>query len=77
MTLVGLECPGPHQRLVYSYDEAAEQISISLRGLTQLITAGEIQAISYGEGRRRRGVTHQALVDWVQRREADQMARAS
>jgi len=65
-------CPGTHQRLVYSYEDAAEQISLSLRGLTQLIAAGQIQSIGYGENRRRRGVTHQALLDFVAAREADE-----
>lgn len=70
-------CSGLHQRLVYSLDDAAAQISISERGLRELIAAGEIRAIKYGDGRRRVGVTHQALLDWVAEREADVPARAS
>lgn len=69
-------CAMPHQRLVYSLEEAAEQISISLRGLTQLIASGDIRSIKYGEGRRRVGVTHQALIEWIASREADERAAA-
>ena len=70
-------CPGQHQRLVYSYEEAAEQLSISERGLRQLITDGELKSIGYGEGRRRRGITHQALLDFIASREAEELSRAS
>ncbi len=65
------DCRLPHQRLVYSYELAAEQLSISERFLRQLITDGELKAIGYGEGRRRRGVTHQALQAWVTERELE------
>ncbi|SDP46848.1 DNA binding domain-containing protein, excisionase family [Klenkia soli] len=62
-------CPGPHQQLVYNYEQAAAQISISERTLRQMIVNGELRSIGYGEGRRRRGVTHEALVAWVGARE--------
>jgi excisionase family DNA binding protein len=64
-------CPGPHQRLVYSVADAAEQLSISKTVLYELITAGDIAVIRYGEGRRRVGVTHRALLDWIASREAE------
>jgi hypothetical protein len=69
-TSPGSGCPGPHQRLVYNLEDAAEQSSISLRGLSQLTASGEIRAITYGEGRRRVGVIQQALLDWIESREA-------
>jgi excisionase family DNA binding protein len=70
-------CTGPHQRIVYSYEEAAVQLSISERGLRQLIADGELQAIGYGEGRRRRGVTHTALVAWVADRERELLSASA
>lgn len=75
MTLAA--CNMPHQRLVYSVEAAAEQLSISKTVLYELIAAGDIPVIHYGEGRRRVGVTHQALVAWVERREAEELAAAS
>lgn len=69
--MTGNACAMPHQRLVYSIDEAAAQISISERGLRQLIAAGDIRAIHYGEGRRRVGITHQALLAWIADREQE------
>lgn len=70
-------CEGPHQRLVYSVDAAAEQLSISKTVLYELIAAGEIPVIHYGDGRRRVGITHQALVAFIQSREAEEAAAHS
>ena len=66
------ECPGPHQRLVYSIDEAAAQLSISKTVLYELINDGAISQIHYGEGRRRVGITHEALVAFIRDREAEE-----
>lgn len=63
-------CPGPHHRLVYSVDQAAEQLSISTTVLWELIRAGDVPTITYAEGRRRRGITHVALLRWIAGREA-------
>lgn len=70
-------CPGLHQRLVYSVEDAAEQLSISKSVLYELIAAGDISVIHYAEGRRRVGITHQALVEFISRREQDELAAAS
>lgn len=64
------ECPGLHHRLVYSVAQAAEQLSISTTVLWELIRAGDLPTITYAAGRRRRGITHQALLDWIGQREA-------
>lgn len=68
-------CAGPHQRLVYSVDAATEQLSVSKTVLRELIAAGEIPVIHYGDGRRRVGITHHALTAWVADRERDELAR--
>jgi len=70
-------CEGPHQRLVYSVEAAAEQLSISKTVFYELITEGDIPVIHYGEGRRRVGITHEALVAFVRGREAEELAAAS
>ena len=70
-------CQLPHQRLVYSVEHACEQLDISKTVLYELITAGAIRVIRYGGGRRRVGITHEALVAFVREREADISARAS
>jgi excisionase family DNA binding protein len=70
-------CEGPHQRLVYSVEGAVEQLSISKTVLYELIAAGRIPVIHYGEGRRRVGITHQALVAFVDSRIAEELAAAS
>jgi excisionase family DNA binding protein len=68
------QCGGPHQRLVYSVEGAAEQLSISKTVLYELIAAGDISVIHYGDGRRRVGITHQVLVAFIQGREAEEFA---
>lgn len=70
-------CQGPHQRLVYSVDGAVEQLSISKTVLYELITDGVIPVIHYGDGRRRVGITHEALVAFIRGREAEELAAAS
>lgn len=70
-------CDQLHQRLVYSVEAAAEQLSISKTVLYELITAGAIRPIHYGEGRRRVGITHQALVAFVAAREAEELAASA
>lgn len=70
-------CPGPHQRLVYSVEDAAEQLSISKTVLYELINdrRNPIPVIHYGEGRRRVGITHEALVAFIRDREAEERTR--
>lgn len=75
--MAGHACDGPHQRLVYSVEGALEQLSISKTVLYELITAGAIPVIHYGDGRRRVGITHEALVAFVRSREAEELAAAS
>lgn len=67
-------CTGPHQRLVYSVDEAAAQLSISKTVFYELVKDGAIPVIHYGDGRRRVGITHHALVAYVESREAEELA---
>lgn len=71
------ECPGPHQRLVYSVEAACEQLSTSKTVLYELITAGDIRVIHYADGRRRVGITHEALVAFIRAREAEELSAAS
>ncbi|MCU1617250.1 MAG: hypothetical protein JWO98_4790, partial [Frankiales bacterium] len=64
----GCVCPGPHQRLAYSVDAAAEQLSISQAALEKLISAGRIPVIRYGNGSDQVAITHEALVAFVRGR---------
>lgn len=70
-------CTGPHQRLVYSVEHACEQLSISETVLRELIASGDIPVIHYADGRRRVGITHQALVAWIAQREAEELAASA
>ncbi|MCU1616975.1 MAG: hypothetical protein JWO98_4515 [Frankiales bacterium] len=68
-------CPGPHQRLAYSVDAAAEQLSISQAALEELLDADHIPVIRYGNGSDQVAITHEALVAFVRGR--TDVARAS
>lgn len=70
-------CAALHQRLVYSVEDACEQLSISKTVLRELISAGDIPVIHYGEGRRRVGITHQALTAWVADRERGELSASA
>ena len=70
-------CEGPHQRLVYSVEHACEQLDVSKTVLYELIAEKAIRVIHYGDGRRRVGITHEALVAFIRDREAEELAAAS
>ena len=63
------------ERLLYRVRDAAAVISVSERTMWYLIGAGEIETLSI-EGARCTRVSHQALVEYVRRREVAARAAA-
>jgi excisionase family DNA binding protein len=52
------------QKLAYSTREAAEQVGLSPRQIQSYIQAGVLESFTIGRSRR---ITHQALVDFIDR----------
>ena len=71
------QCTGPHQRLIYSVEHACEQLDIGKTVLYELIADGFIPVLHYAAGRRRVGITHEALVAFVRERESEEFARSA
>lgn len=66
------------QTLLLTLPEAAEQLRISEDSLRALISAGAIQTVDVGTGRRSRTrVTRTALEDFIAARETNRAARTA
>lgn len=58
-------------RILYTVKEAAEQMSLSVNMVRNLVMAGTVRSVKIGAARR---IPHDAITEYVKRLEAEQVA---